>query len=68
MNEILLQIIPAPTGMFYSWADGEAQPVACLALVQLEDGSREIRAMGIVNAELFTDVAAIGAVVFMDQR
>ena len=35
MNETIIQIIPAPSNLMYGYDGGTAQPVACLALVEL---------------------------------
>lgn len=35
MNEKTIQIIPAPSNLMYAYDGGTAQPVACLALVEL---------------------------------
>ena len=40
MNEKTIQIIPAPSNLMYAYDGGTAQPVACLALVELADGDR----------------------------
>ena len=37
MNETIIQIIPAPSNLMYGYDGGTAQPVACLALVELAD-------------------------------
>ena len=42
----------------------KAQPVACLALVELADGDREIRAMSLTNGEIFEEQP--GAVLFFE--
>ncbi|ERI72959.1 hypothetical protein HMPREF0239_03061, partial [Clostridium sp. ATCC BAA-442] len=55
MNEKIIQIIPAPSNLMYAYDGGTAQPVACLALVELADGDREIRAMGLTNGEIFEE-------------
>lgn len=41
MNEKTIQIIPAPSNLMYAYDGGTAQPVACLALVELADGDRD---------------------------
>lgn len=47
--EKILQIIPAPTNMYAMFEGdgktGSAYPVACLALVQRSDGSRDVEPM-----------------------
>ena len=63
MNETIIQIIPAPSNLMYGY-DGGTQPVACLALVELADGDREIRAMGLTNCEIFEEQT--GAVLFFE--
>ena len=50
MNETIIQIIPAPSNLMYGYDGGTAQPVACLALVELADGDREIRAMSLTRS------------------
>ena len=62
MNETIIQIIPAPSNLMYGYDGGTAQPVACLALVELAD--REIRAMGLTNCEIFEEQT--GAVLFFE--
>ena len=64
MNETIIQIIPAPSNLMYAYDGGTAQPVACLALVELADGDREIRAMGLTNGEIFEDQP--GAILFFE--
>lgn len=64
MNEKIIQIIPAPSGLMYAYDRGMAQPVSCLALVELTDGDREIRAMGITNHEIFEE--PLGAILFFE--
>ena len=64
MNEKIIQIIPAPSGLMYAYDGGTAQPVACLALVELADGDREIIAMGLTNCEIFEEQP--GAVLFFE--
>ena len=39
MNEKTIQIIPAPSNLMYAYDGGTAQPVACLALVELADAT-----------------------------
>ena len=51
MNDKIIQIIPAPANMCYAFEDGKTYPVACLALVELSNGDREVHAM------LFSTVA-----------
>ena len=48
----------------YGYDGGTAQPVACLALVELADGDREIRAMGLTNCEIFEEQP--GAILFFE--
>ena len=48
----------------YGYDGGTAQPVACLALVELADGDREIRAMSLTNGEIFEEQP--GAILFFD--
>lgn len=67
MNEKIIQIIPAPASLMYAHDGGKAEPVACLALVDIGNGETEIQAMGIINHELFEDVVANGAIIFMDE-
>lgn len=62
MNERIIQIIPAPANLVYGFDGGETQPVVCLALVQFEDGSREVSAFGLTNGELIDEVP--GAALF----
>ena len=62
MEEKIIQIIPAPANLMYSYNGEEAKHVVCLALVETEDGDREIRAMGLTNYEIIEDVG--GAAVF----
>jgi hypothetical protein len=66
MNERIIQIISAPEKLFYCFEGGKAQPVACLALVELSGGDREVRAFGVMNGGIFEDVATSGAVLFFD--
>lgn len=62
-NEKILQIMPAPEGLRYSYDEGKAtEQVSFLALVELPDGEREVRAFGVENCEYFTDLTANGAV------
>ena len=56
MNEKTIQIIPAPSNLMYAYDGGTAQPVACLALVELADGDREIRAMSLTNGRFCSSV------------
>ncbi len=65
-SDKIIQIIPAPTNMFYAFDGGKAQPVTCLALVELSNGDREIRPMGIVNAEYIDDMSDTGAIIFQE--
>ena len=47
-NDKILQLLPAPEGMFFAYQDdGKARPVSCLALVELSNGDREVKAMGL---------------------
>ena len=64
MNETIIQIIPAPSHLMYGHDGGTAHPVACLALVELADGDRDIRAMGLTNCEIFEEQT--GAVLFFE--
>ena len=64
MNEKTIQIIPAPSNLMYGYDGGTAQPVACLALVELADGDREIRAMSLTNGEIFEEQP--GAILFFE--
>lgn len=63
-SDKIIQIIPAPANMFYAFDGGEEQPVTCLALVELSNGDREIRPMGIVNSEYIDDMSETGAIIF----
>ena len=56
MDEKIIQIIPAPANLMYSYDGEEAKHVVCLALVEFKDGDREIRAMGLTNYEIIEDV------------
>ena len=42
MEEKIIQIIPAPANLMYSYGGEDANHVVCLALVESEDGDREI--------------------------
>lgn len=58
----ILQIIPAPAHLEYVYEDGgKARHVTCLALVELSNGDREVRAMGITNSEIIEDLSGTGA-------
>ncbi len=63
MNEDkILQIIPAPVHLEYFYeGDDKARHVTCLALVELSNGDREVRAMGITNSEIIEDLSGTGA-------
>ena len=58
----ILEIIPAPTNLFYAFDKETALPAICLALVEAESGDREIRVMGLTNGELIEDVQEGGAI------
>ena len=58
MEEKIIQIIPAPANLMYSYGGEDANHVVCLALVESEDGDREIRAMGLTNLETIEDVGS----------
>lgn len=61
-NEKILQIMPAPEGLRYSYDEGKTtEQVSFLALVELSDGKRDVRAFGVENCEYFTDLTANGA-------
>ena len=61
-NEKILQIMPAPEGLRYSYDEGKTtERVSFLALVELSDGEREVRAFGVENCEHFTDLTENGA-------
>lgn len=61
-NEKILQIMPAPEGLRYSYDEGKTtERVSFLALVEQSDGEREVRAFGVENCEYFTDLTAHGA-------
>ena len=66
MDEKIIQIIPAPANLMYSYDGEEGKHVACLALVEFGDGDREIRAMGLTNFEIIEDV--VGAAIYFDPR
>ena len=66
MDEKIIQIIPAPANLMYSYDGEEAKHVVCLALVEFKDGDREIRAMGLTNYEIIEDVG--GAAIYFDPR
>lgn len=58
----ILQIIPAPAHLEYFYeGDDKARHVTCLALVELSNGDREVRAMGITNSEIIEDLGGSGA-------
>jgi len=70
MNEKIIQIIPAPPGMKAQFEEENRKPccsngrinavgvdVACLALVELPGGGREVRAYSADNAGCFYDVS-----------
>lgn len=63
MNEDkILQIIPAPAHLEYVYDDGgKARHVTCLALVELSNGDREVRAMVVSNCEIIEDLSGTGA-------
>ena len=43
-NEKILQIMPAPEGLRYSYDEGKTtEQVSFLALVELSDGKRDVR-------------------------
>lgn len=65
-NEKIIQIIPAPATMRYGFDGGTAQPVICLALVELSSGEREVHAMGLTNGEIIEDVTEFGAILLTD--
>lgn len=61
-NEKILQIMPAPEGLRYSYDEGKTtERVSFLALVELPGGVREVHAYGAENCEYFTDLTANGA-------
>ena len=66
MDEKIIQIIPAPANLMYSYDGEEAKHVVCLALVEFKDGDREIRAMGLTNYEIIEDVGR--AAIYFDPR
>ena len=55
MEEKIIQIIPAPANLMYSYGGEDANHVVCLALVEAD---REIRAMGLTNLEIIEDVGS----------
>lgn len=62
-NDKILQLLPAPEGMFFAYEDdGKARPVSCLALVELSNGDREVKAMGLMNCGQFEEIT--GAALF----
>lgn len=61
-SDKILQIIPAPAHLEYAYEDaGEARHVTCLALVELSNGDREVRAMVVSNCEIIEDLSGTGA-------
>lgn len=58
----ILEIIPAPTNLFYAFDKETALPAICLALVEAASGDREIRVMGLTDSEFITDVVEAGAI------
>lgn len=62
----ILEIIPAPTNLFYAFDKETALPAICLALVEAESGDREIRAMGLTNNEFIEDVVEAGALLLSE--
>lgn len=58
----ILEIVPAPTNLFYAFDKETALPAICLALVEAASGDREIRVMGLTDSEFITDVVDEGAV------
>lgn len=61
-SDKILQIIPAPAHLEYFYeGDDKARHVTCLALVELSNGDREVRAMGITNSEIIEDLSGTGA-------
>lgn len=61
-NEKILQIMPAPEGLRYSYDEGKTtEQVSFLALVEQSDGEREVHAYGAENCEFFTDLTENGA-------
>ena len=62
-SDKILQLLPAPEGMFFAYEDdGKAHPVSCLALVELSNGDREVKAMGLMNCGVFEEIT--GAALF----
>lgn len=60
-NEKILQIMPAPEGLRYSYDEGKTtERVSFLALVELPGGVREVHAYGAENCEYFTDLTENG--------
>ena len=58
----ILQIIPAPAHLEYVYEDdAKARHVTCLALVELSNGDREVRAMVVSNCEIIEDLSGTGA-------
>ena len=62
----IIQLLSAPNGLCYAFEGGCAQPVACLALVELDSGDREVRALGVFNHEVLEDVVEAGAVLLFE--
>ena len=62
MNGIIIQIIPATVNMRFGYDGGKTRPVTCLALVELENGDREIHAMGLMNGGVIEDLAGTEAI------
>lgn len=56
MGEKIIQIIPAPGFLYHGFDGGTASPVVCLALVELESGDREVRAMGLLPGNYIGEV------------
>lgn len=56
MSEKIIQIIPAPKSLFYAFKGCISRPVVCLALVELENGEREVRPMGLLQGNYIDDV------------
>lgn len=52
MDEKIIQISPAPVGMVATWVSDNEQKsikVACLALVENNDGARSVKPMAVHN-------------------
>lgn len=61
-SDKILQIIPAPAHLEYAYEDADrARHVTCLALVELSNGDREVRAMVVSNCEIIEDLSGTGA-------